>query len=105
MPFKDAEIRRTYHREYKRLKRAGESTTPGQTPVPAEFRLKTAQDVLNLIAEQIELVRSTEQAGVLEKARCIGYLSVIALKAIETGDLSVRLEAIERAMKVRSNAA
>lgn len=103
MPYKSAEVSRTYHREYKRLKRAGESQTPGQTVLPPEFRLQTAQDVLALIGEQVEIVRADEQAGKLEKARCVGYLATIALRAIETGDLATRLEAIERAMRQRKS--
>jgi len=35
MPFKNAETRRTYHREYKQLRRAGECQTPVE-PVDAE---------------------------------------------------------------------
>lgn len=103
MPYKSAEVSRTYHREYKRLKRAGESQTPGQTVLPPEFRLQTANDVLALIGEQVEIVRADEQAGKLEKARCVGYLATIALRAIETGDLATRLEAIERAMRQRKS--
>lgn len=101
MPYKNAETSRTYHRDYKRLKRAGESQTPGQTSLPVEFRLQTAQDALILIVEQVGIVRSAEEVGKLEKARCLGYLATIALKAIETGDLAVRLEAMERALKQR----
>lgn len=101
MPYKNAEVSRAYQREYKRLKRAGESQTPGQTVLPAEFRLQTAQDVLALIGEQVDVVRSDTETGKLEKARCLGYLATIALRAIETGELSARLEAIERTLKQR----
>lgn len=101
MPYKNAEVSRTYHREYKRLKRSGESQTPGQTLLPAEFRMKTAADVLALIGEQVEIVRNADEAGKLEKARCIGYLGTIALRAIETGELAGRLEAIERTLRQR----
>lgn len=101
MAYKSAEVSRAYHREYKRLKRAGECQTPGQTLLPAEFRLQTAQDVLALIGEQVEIVRADEQAGKLEKARCIGYLATIAMRAIETGELATRLEAVERTLKQR----
>lgn len=98
MPYRDPEKRRAYHREYKRLRRAGLSQTPGQTLVPMPFRLKTAQDILALLAEQVAAVREDENAGVLEKARCIGYLAGIALKAVEVADLSTRVEALERAL-------
>ena len=42
------------------------------------------------------------EAGTLEKARCIGYLAGIALKAIEAGDLAARLEALESVLKRRN---
>jgi len=63
--------------------------------------LQTAQDVLALIGEQVEIVRADQQAGKLEKARCIGYLATIAMRAIETGELATRLEAVERTLKQR----
>lgn len=103
MPFKDPEKGRAYQREYKRMQRAGESITPGQTLIPLPFRMKTAQDILALIAEQVQAVRevSKEEAGTLEKARCIGYLAGIALKAVEVADVAGRLEAMEQVLKAR----
>ena len=101
MPYRDPEQRARYQRDYKRMQRAGESQTPGQTLVPLPFRLKTAADVLALLAEQVQAVRDEPSAGTLEKARCIGYLSGVALKAIEAGDLAARLEAVESVLKAR----
>ena len=101
MAYKDAEKQRDYQREYKRLKRAGECQTPSQTPVPLPFRLKTAADVLALLEEQVSAVRDAPEAGTLEKARVVGYLAGIALRAIEAGDLAARLEAVEATLKVR----
>jgi len=101
MPYKDPEIRTQYQREYKRLKRGGDCQTPSQTLVPMPFRLKTAHDVLALLAEQIQAVRDEQDAGTLEKARTIGYLAGICLRAIEAGDLAARLEALEAVLKAR----
>src|SRR5919199_1232142 len=101
MPYKNPERRSQYQREYKRLKRAGECQTPSQTLIPAPFRLKTAHDVLALLGEQVQAVRDEQEAGTLEKARTIGYLAAIALKAIETGDLAARLESLEAVLKAR----
>ena len=70
-----------------------------------EFRLKTATDVLALIGEQIEAVRDDGQAKKLEKARCIGYLAGIALKAIEAGNMAGRIEALEAVLKQRKEKA
>ncbi len=101
MPYRDAEQARNYQREYRRLRRAGDCTTPGTIRIPAEFRLKVASDVLGLLEEQIAAVRADSEAGTLEKARCIGYLASIALKAIDAGDLAARLEALETVLKMR----
>ena len=101
MPYKDPEKRQAYQREYKRMQRAGSSQTPGQTLVPLSFRLKTAQDVLTLIEEQVNAVREEPEAGTLEKARAVGYLAGVALRAVEVADLSARVEAVERILKRR----
>jgi hypothetical protein len=101
MPYKDPETRRDYQREYKRMQRTGSSQTPGQTLVPLPFRLKTAYDVLTLIEEQVNAVREEPEAGTLEKARTIGYLAGIALKAVEVADLSGRVEALEQVLRRR----
>jgi hypothetical protein len=101
MAYADPAKRRAYDRDYKRMRRGGVCLTPGQTQIPSEFRIKTARDVLNLLAEQIQAVREDEKAGTLEKARCIGYLGGIALKAVEIADLSDRVEAMEKVLNQR----
>ena len=101
MPYRDPEKRRTYDREYKRTARSGGGQTPGQTLVPLPFRLKTAADALKLLEEQDAAVREEPEAGTLERARCVGYLVGVALKAIEAGDLAARLEAVEAVLKAR----
>jgi hypothetical protein len=102
MPFSNPEHARQYQRDYRRTRRAGDlCTTPCTSPVPAEFRLQTAQDVIDLLQEQVALVRADEDAGTLEKARTVGFLAGVALRAIETGNLAARLEALESALKQR----
>ena len=102
MPYTDPETRRSYDREYKRATRAGESPclTLSQT-LPVEFRLETARDILNLLAEQVAVVRGDREAGKLERARCIGYLAGVALKAVEVVNVAERLEALERTLRSR----
>ncbi len=101
MPYADAETARDYQREYRRMRRAGECTTPSTTQLPAEFRLQTAADVLALVEEQVAAVRSDAEAKTLEKARTIGFLAGVALKAVEAGNVAARLEAVEVALKRR----
>lgn len=101
MPYRDPEQRRGYDREYKRTARAGGGPTPGQTRVPLPFRMKTAADVLALLEEQVGAVRADDSLSTVERARTVGYLAGISLKAIEAGDLSARLEAVEAVLKGR----
>ena len=103
MPYRDREKQRAYQREYKRVNRATVTQTPGTTPIPLPLRLKMASDVLGLLEEQVAAVRNAPEAGTLEKARCIGYLAGISLKAIEAGDLAARLEALEAVLKARKS--
>ena len=77
---------------------------PPYNPIPVPFRLKTAADVIGLLEEQIAAVRDEPEASTLEKARCIGYLAGLSLKAIEAGDLAARLEALEAILKERKKA-
>lgn len=101
MPYRDTEIQRAYNREWMRLRRAGESGTPGGTDLPTPFRVRAATDVLDLLEEAIHNVRETPEAGTLEKARTIGYLAGLSLKAVEVADLTARVESLEMVFKER----
>jgi hypothetical protein len=65
--------------------------------------VQTAQDVIDLLQEQIEAVRTDVEASALEKARIIGHLAGLALKAIEAGNIAARLEALEAVLKQRND--
>jgi hypothetical protein len=71
----------------------------GQPPSPR--RLQTAQDVIDLLEEQVEALRTAPGLGALERARAIGSLARAARKAIETGTLAARLEILEQVLKQR----
>lgn len=94
MPYKDPESRRAYQRERNRLRGRG-SLSPVTLPLPTPFRLKTAQDAVAVLEQQMGAVVADTEAGTLEKARVIGYLVGVSLKAIEQGDLAARLEKLE----------
>ena len=103
MPFSDPDRARNYQREYRRTRRAGDScTTPCTSPLPLPYRLQTAADVLALIEEEVEAVRSEAEAGTLEKARTVGFLAGVALKAIEAGNLAARVEMLEAVLRHRN---
>jgi hypothetical protein len=102
MPFADPDRARDYQRQYRREQRAAQGCTNGSTSsVPLDFRLQTAQDVIDLLQEQVAAVLGEREAKTLEKARVIGYLAGIALKAIETGNLAARIEQLELVLKKR----
>jgi hypothetical protein len=70
--------------------------------VPAEpVSLDTPADVLAVIGEQVNAVRGDAYADPAEKARTLGFLAGLALRAMETRDLVARLEAVERVLKLR----
>jgi len=50
---------------------------------------------------QILAVLGDKELGTVERAKTIGYLSSIQLRAIETAQLAARVEALERALKER----
>jgi hypothetical protein len=79
---------------------SGAGSASRGTPPPPR-RLQTVHDVIDLLQEQLEAVRADVEASTLEKARLIGQLASIALKAIETGNLATRLEALEAILKQR----
>jgi hypothetical protein len=101
MPFKDPERRRSYQAEYRRQQRAGHGERPGRSSLPAPFRLQTAREVLALLEEQVNAVRADPAVKTLERARCLGYLAGIALRAVETGELESRLDSLEAVLKER----
>jgi hypothetical protein len=104
MPYADADKARDYQRDYRRTRRAGDGcTTPCTSPVPLPFRLQTARDVIDLLQEQVAAVRADRKAGTLEKARTVGYLAGVVLRAIEAGNLAARIEMLEAVLKQRGN--
>jgi hypothetical protein len=91
MPYADLERQRAYKRGWMQMRRAGECGTPGGTTLPVSFRVQTAADVLDLLSNEIEAVRGDPEAKTLEKARVVGYLAGIALRAVEVAQLSGRV--------------
>ena len=103
MPFADPEKRRQYDAEHKRRMRVAEPC-PTRLTLPVEFRAKTAADVLvrrGGLNEQIETVRQDASLGSVERAKGVGYLAGIALRAIDAGDVAARVEALESILKSR----
>jgi hypothetical protein len=58
--------------------------------------------VIDLLQEQVQAVRDDAEAGTLEKARAIGFLAGVALRALETGNVAARVEMLEGILKQRN---
>src|SRR3954470_15407660 len=72
--------------------------------VPRELvPLDKPDDVLAVLAEQVQLVRSDAYADPTERARTLVALAAIGLRAIEARDVEARLEAVERVLKLRKD--
>jgi hypothetical protein len=78
------------------------SNSNGGIPDRLPIQLRSVADVLALLQEQMQALRADCEAGALEKARTVGYLSGIALRAIETGNLAARIEMLETVLKQRN---
>ena len=73
--------------------------------VPAEpVPLDNPADVLAVLAEQVNAVRTDAASDPNERARTLGFLAGLALRAMEGRDLAARLEAVERVLKLRKDA-
>jgi hypothetical protein len=101
MPSTDPDRTGSDQREFDRRNSDDADAAPQSGEPPAPFRLQTAQDVIDLLEEQIEAVRTDVEASALKRAQTIGKLASIALKAIEVGNLAARLEAMEAVLKQR----
>ena len=101
MPFKDPERRRTYNREYARLRRAGQPTGSRGIEVIHVSNLQqteTARGLLRILGGLIGDVLESEQGDVFMKARTVAYVVSVALRAVETSDLETRVSNLEARM-------
>jgi hypothetical protein len=63
--------------------------------------LHSPADVLALIEEQVNAVRADPTTEPTERARTLGMLAGLALRAMDSRDIAARLEAVERVLKLR----
>ena len=102
MPYKDPRKHREYAREWARQNRVQTGSKDDKASVSSRFpnsvRLKTAEDVLDLLRQAIHDVQIAD-ADPLQKARCIAYCASTALRAVETADLEGRVATLERQAK------
>jgi hypothetical protein len=115
MPYKDKETRRKYQREYQRQLRVGgqysclngaltENKTH-KTLFPSHYRIKQAQDLLNVVEHAINVVCEDKLSTPLQKARALGYLVGVGIRVVESANLEGRVEALESVFAVRKKSA
>ena len=98
MPFKDKEKRRSYNRDYQRLRRAGQPTGSRGVEVIRVSNLEqteTARGLLRVLGRLIGDVLTTEKGDIFMRSRTAGYLISIGLKAVEVADLESRITNLE----------
>lgn len=102
-PYKDPAKKREWERNYRRLQRAGMTKSNTDRPRTLikypEMRFETARDYLYVINAIIDEVRNAPDATTVERARTIGYLIGVGLKALEIGSLEDRLTQIETTLE------
>jgi hypothetical protein len=97
MAHADPERLRTCQQEYKRRKKSGKGPMTGALPPHlTAFRLEGARNVLALLQDEVNAVRSDPNVGTLERARVICNLARVTLRAMEFGILAARVENLER---------
>ncbi len=64
-------------------------------------RLSTPADILKLLEEAAAVLQSDPFAEPAAKARAMGHLAAVALKAIETNNLAARVALLEMVLKQR----
>jgi hypothetical protein len=101
VPFKNPDARRAYQRQRAQLRRAGRADAPAKASRPSPVRVQCARDLLRLLEEQLNALRQDGALSTLERARGIGALAGVALRAIETADLEDRVQSLERVLAQR----
>ena len=81
------------------LRRLAEARRGGEAPQPR--RLQTAQEVIDVLEEQMEALRRDPCLAPVDKARAIAFLAGQARQAIMTGALAARMEALEQVFEQR----
>jgi hypothetical protein len=95
MPYKDPEKQKEYQRQWQRSRRAGETVGFKVLRVSSPEEIRTAQGLLGVLSGLIKEVLTTKQGDIFMRARTVGYLISIGLRAVEVADLEARLTNLE----------
>jgi hypothetical protein len=103
MPYKNPERQRAAKRESARRRRRGTSVEPVEPSlVSGPLRFETAKDLLAVLEGQLAAVLADGSLGSAERARVVGYLLTVGLRALEVRDMAGRIEALELHLKGRA---
>jgi hypothetical protein len=96
MPFKSDEDMKNYQRNYKRKLRSGADDSIKQTreTLEAEYKIRTAEDLLKLAEDVINEVMAAS-IDVAVKARTISALLNSAIRLVEASNTETRIKALE----------
>jgi hypothetical protein len=84
-----------------RLRRIEAELAGRDVPARPPREIRTTQDVIDLLEEEITVLRGAPGLGAVERARAIGYLAGLAGKAIEASTVVARIEMLEAVLKQR----
>ena len=98
MPYKDVSVQREYQRQWQRSRRAGEGKGFKVIRVSSPEEIRTANTLLAILGSQIKAVLETDEGDTFMRARAVGYLVSIGLRAVETADLETRITNLENRM-------
>jgi hypothetical protein len=70
--------------------------------VSGPLRFETAKDLLAVLEGQLAAVLADASLGSAERARVVGYLITVGLRALEVRDMAGRIEALELNLKGRA---
>ena len=68
---------------------------------PPPRPLQTVRDVIDLLEEQAQAIRSDPWSSTVEKARALAYLASVARRTMETGVIADRMEILETILRQR----
>lgn len=70
--------------------------------VSGQLRFETAADLFAVLEGQLAAVLADGTLGSAERARVVGYLVTVGLRALEVRDMAGRIEALELHLKGRA---
>jgi hypothetical protein len=72
-------------------------------PIAAPFArvFRTPRDVVEILSEQVDLITHDTTLDAPERARIVGGLCAIGLRALEQAEGDERLRAVEQVLKLR----